>query len=691
MPTSAHADVLGFGSMAIDAIVSFIGNIFLSFSAVITWMGGQLFEYALKFTVFEMGTRLGSGTPFGDTISNLWSLIRDICNLAFIFGFIYVGIRTIIDPDSADTKRFLSRIIVGALLINFSLFFVKAIVDVSNFTSVQIYNSLTTGTGQISETLTSQLGIITIYNAKGGTILPELFASQKSFSFFLLGGIFMLITAFVFFAAALLLVVRFVAIVLIMVASPVLFAATVFPQTEKFASDLWSKLMSYSFFAPLFLLLMLISIKMIDGLKLGISAGAGGSKDGFADVIAAGSNNFSTILNFTVIIFFMIAALMIASSMSGKGGKFAMGIANTARGKVQSIVGRNTVGRASHYLKEKYEHLDAEASKSSWKSLRGAGLKTARFIAAAPAGGDKGVREALHHGEEAKFGGSDSYESVKKYDKERAARQANINKISELQEATDKATGVKLHGIPRLAATSFANDQERIKFERMVAEATIKDFEEMEQGQREAIVAFMTQNQVDGLMKSDKLTDKEKADLGAKRAKHLAELYIDNKQLLSKANADQLDALGQAYLSEEEHAVRLTGSQMDDLKKKLTPTELKLVSDARENALAKLATGTTINTKEKGEPKTLDSSFILSMKPGDMAKLPKKVLKPLATKLPVQVLDKIRADGTLSIGDQKEIREAFMDQYKSVESADSDPTYDWLTTSPYGKQFGVGV
>ncbi len=95
-----------------------------------------------------MGAQINNST-FGSTIDTMWTLIRDICNLAFIFGFIYVGIRTILDPDSVDPKRFLSKIIVGALLINFSLFFVKIIIDFSNFTALKIYTAMASESGSI--------------------------------------------------------------------------------------------------------------------------------------------------------------------------------------------------------------------------------------------------------------------------------------------------------------------------------------------------------------------------------------------------------------------------------------------------------------------------------------------------------------------------------------------------------------
>ncbi len=339
-----------------NSIMNAVGYSVLEFSAMFTRFGGLFFETALKYTVFEMGKSVQGS--LSKTIDTLWSLIRDICNLAFIFGFIYIGIRTIIDPDSATMKRFLSRIIIGALLINFSLFFAKAIIDFSNFTAYQVYNSMVIDSGgSLSATVVDSLRLVTFYNSQTGKTPLE---KNNNFSTFVGGSLFLLITAFVFFAGALLLVVRFITLVLIMVASPILFAATVFPQTEHFAKDLWSKLVSQSFFAPVYLLLILISIKITQGV--GLSGSANFSKDFFSF-----ENNVSALLNFAIIIFFMISSLIIATKMGIKGGDMAVKFAGGMSFGLAARMGRATVGRLGHNISERGGLKDAAAQ----KGLRG--------------------------------------------------------------------------------------------------------------------------------------------------------------------------------------------------------------------------------------------------------------------------------------------------------------------------------
>jgi len=103
----AKAKTTGIG--IVDGLVRWIGTAIIAIPSAFLWIGGSLLEWTLNLVVFQMGGRLNPGTPLGASINQMWELIRDICNLAFIFGFIYIGIKTIIDPDSTTTKRFLSK------------------------------------------------------------------------------------------------------------------------------------------------------------------------------------------------------------------------------------------------------------------------------------------------------------------------------------------------------------------------------------------------------------------------------------------------------------------------------------------------------------------------------------------------------------------------------------------------------
>ncbi len=318
-----------------------LGTIILTIGASFAWLGGQLLDVTVAKLIIGFGSTIQGSVS--DAIAISWGVIRDFSNLAFIFGFIWIGIKTIIDYQDANTKKMLASLIIAALLINFSLFFTQVIVDVSNVFAVNIYNTLSVSAFGANKGIAANymdaMGIATVYNSSNGFSINE-----GNFAFYTMSTIFLMIAGFTFASGAILLISRFVALIFIMIFSPVLFAATVFPQTKNFASSLWRKLFSYAFFAPLYLLLILVSFKIVESIASSGQLGGGT----FSDALSSSkTTNFSIILTFVIIIMFLILSLKVAESLSVKGGSQTLKIGRSMRGYGQRVAGGATAGMAA--------------------------------------------------------------------------------------------------------------------------------------------------------------------------------------------------------------------------------------------------------------------------------------------------------------------------------------------------------
>lgn len=334
----AEANNTSLAGMIGNGIFNTLGMVVLNIASAFTWLGGTLLDFSITYLVLGLGDLI-NGQKLGVAIDELWAFIRDIANLAFIFGFIFAGIKMVLDPDSHSAKHTISKIIIGALLINFSLFFVKAIIDFSNFTAVQIYNAMIVSSGSISAAFADQLGIITIFNTKNFDFLAsvtKITGSSPSTWFYILAALFLIFAGFIFAAAAIMIIIRFCVLVLIMIFSPILFAATVFPKTEHYAGELWGKLISYAFYVPVYLLLTFIVLKLVGSLPL--SAGTN-----WVDALSntkSETNSFMVILQFGIISFFMIQTLTISS-------KFSIAGSDMITTKARSLIGASSAGLAA--------------------------------------------------------------------------------------------------------------------------------------------------------------------------------------------------------------------------------------------------------------------------------------------------------------------------------------------------------
>lgn len=84
-----------------------------------------------------------SSAMFGEKfIASSWEIVRDLSNIFFILVLLYVAIKLILGLGGHDTKKMIVQVIIMALLINFSMFFTKIIIDSSNILALVFYNKI---------------------------------------------------------------------------------------------------------------------------------------------------------------------------------------------------------------------------------------------------------------------------------------------------------------------------------------------------------------------------------------------------------------------------------------------------------------------------------------------------------------------------------------------------------------------
>jgi len=125
--------ILGCVAVGIYEITKFIHYL----STFVTWAGGEIFDGAMLFSI--------TGSVFDVGIIDVgWKLMRDFANLFFIFIILYIAIATILQIGTYGGKELLVKVIVVAVLINFSLLFARMIIDASHVLAWSFYNKIDT-------------------------------------------------------------------------------------------------------------------------------------------------------------------------------------------------------------------------------------------------------------------------------------------------------------------------------------------------------------------------------------------------------------------------------------------------------------------------------------------------------------------------------------------------------------------
>lgn len=484
--TTITLNIFGTAGTCLSTIAQDVLDFILGILNALLWFLGAVLAFVIDKLVVNMGYYVTSSSAVG--IQYAWQVVRDLANIAIVAALIAIAISTILQIEKYNANKLLARIIIAAILVNFSYFFAGAIIDSSNYLATQIYNNVVCGAQTTNcggsnvvvrfEALEPTKTLEDTWNNWAGTFTN----SQNGPATQLLTRVGMLIMVliaiFVFLSAIALLLGRFVALIFLLITSPVGIAGGAIPGVQKYAGEWWEILIAQAFFAPVFFLLIGFSLRILESSKTALSDSSG----------------VGTILTFIIAAVFMLASLRAAKQMSEIGSKYLGDIykgANAIAGwapkayvsglrQLGGFVGTNTVGAVGDRLGRGYDKWVATAPKGSVRE---------KFFAGS--GMDRAIRGGLTTVAKTKFGGKEGYEESLHAKEE---RKKNLDEKKRFEEARKKQ--------PELAAE---NQKARER-----AKALTDEFGDL--GKRQKLEDDLARQKYNGKKFAD-LTEKQRSEV----------------------------------------------------------------------------------------------------------------------------------------------------------------------------------
>lgn len=662
-----------------DSAVSIAGWL-ISFS-------GSFFDTAINYVVLEMGCwfvadrsgceHVTGGGSVGAVVNALWTVVRDLFNILFIFSLVWIGLRTILSSDDTGTQRALGWLIVAALLINFSLYFTKVIVDIANYSAVAIHAVATTGI--VGEYGWEEEGGETLYktgkHSLSGAYMETLRISSwfaegptgawvQVFVFAIMVMLFAIILAMTLVFGGIMLITRFIAIVIFMIFSPAMFLGWVLPSFKSYGDMWWKKFLGYAFFAPAYIFMLYIGLYTLIQLKNSFKVDE-------ATYGAALTGNwtegmFVIFFYFAIGIGFLIAATKVGQSMSVAGANVAM---NSTQGALRRMKNGATwvprygasrfasgaVGAGSKWMGDRMDTKDAAREKPRSRTRRA-------------------IRSYVGKGETASFGIAGSRKQRVDGDKTEAQKHTVSiarRKIQSDMSSSDEAT--------RQQAFQNATSEQLIQIAKT------------DDG-RKAIMNnahLVTPGKLEAIVKSDDVGETETNKIQEAHRKETVK-YIKGDAAnpgkgFGKASTDELNASGFEVLQQEKNIIHLTTDKIDKLK--MVEAHKDILKQEHEKAVLKVIRGGTVDGVTRAD--------ILKRKAGDIAKLPKEAFDDASfvQKLPESVV-KSKPFSEMDVSKQKNVRKhlekIISTPPQNISSSDLDRIAEidgWLR-SPGGKSFG---
>jgi hypothetical protein len=254
-------------------------------------------------------------------IKEAWVIIRDLCNMFFVLILLVIAFATILRIESYNVKKALPKLLIMAVLINFSRIIVGLLIDFSQVIMLTFVNAFADGGGNFE----NYLGISKFMKfvdentkiwGKSGISLNDTVVA------YVLVVLVMIIAIVTLLAVLIVFVMRMIMLWIYVVLSPLAFLLSAFPGGQKYASQYWGDLTKYLVNGPVlafFIWLAFITLGNIKTFDWAIT---------FQEAKIEGfrADHF---MHFILAIGFLVGGLMISSQIGGIGANWG---ANTVKG-----------------------------------------------------------------------------------------------------------------------------------------------------------------------------------------------------------------------------------------------------------------------------------------------------------------------------------------------------------------------
>lgn len=282
-------------------------------------------------------------------VSHGWTVVRDVCNMFFVLVLLIIAFATILKIENYNYKKWLPKLILMAILINFSKTICGLLIDFAQLvmlTFVNVFKDIAAGN------LITNLGITDILTLSQSSDKIGFWAIIGSY---VLGLIYVLIALVVITTMLAMLVMRIVMIWIYVVLSPLAYLMSAFPGGQKYSSQWWSEFTKNLIVGPVLAFFIWLSFTALqaqttaefnESFKIDSSATTESVAEeagitGGTDTTGTNASTPGVFIKFVIAIGMLIGGLKISQEIGGAAGGIA-GKGMAAIQKGQAFVGKKS-------------------------------------------------------------------------------------------------------------------------------------------------------------------------------------------------------------------------------------------------------------------------------------------------------------------------------------------------------------
>lgn len=347
-----------FGVTLVAAIFLFISPAAASFGDWATDVVGDLIEVlirgisAILILLVNVFMEVASYSNFieAPAVKHGWVLVRDLCNMFFVIILLIIAFATILGQDKYSAKNMLPKLVLAAVLINFSKLICGLTIDFANVVMLTFVNAFSAiGAGNILNILGIEK--ITRLRDDGDVTNATLVTS------YIFGLLYVIIATVVVASMVAMLVIRVVMIWILTVLSPLAFFLQAVPgKGASYASQWWDEWTKNLLVGPILAFFLWLSFAALQSGTNPIEVSDAGDKELAANLsdlsgTATEAGQVGNLVQFVIAIGMLIGGMTIAQSVGGAaGGAIGSGMKALNKGKARVFGAGAAVGAGAMAL-----------------------------------------------------------------------------------------------------------------------------------------------------------------------------------------------------------------------------------------------------------------------------------------------------------------------------------------------------
>jgi len=280
------------------------------------------------------------------SVAEAWMIVRDFCNMFFILILLVISFATILRVESYNMKKWLPKLIIMAVLINFSKMICGLLIDVSQIVFLTFVSTFPDNGSGFATMFNVDKVLKSVVNNKAAVDNDFL----KSVGAMMAGIVFLVIATIVLLAVLLVIVMRMVMFWIYVVLSPLAFLLSSFPGGQKYASQYWGEFTKYLVNGPVLAFFVWLSLVATNGVvgdtnsKIVIDSGGGALRKMMES--NSGTQIFSgdILMSYIIGVGMLVGGLIVSAQVGGIGGSFGKNLLGKVQGKTTGLLKAGAFG-----------------------------------------------------------------------------------------------------------------------------------------------------------------------------------------------------------------------------------------------------------------------------------------------------------------------------------------------------------